>query len=429
MNLSKLTDSLPKHKLGQLSIYLSNTLFQRGLPFLALPLFTTILSPKQYGLWSLFLSFITLLTPITSLSLPTYIASCFYKRTEKERYPLIFNALLLDILSAILLFLLIYVVSLFKAHWFTIPTPILFLLPVASLGQNIQDVLSERYRLEEKAWLYAALTSGTALVKIIISLLLLYTINKNWTSLVYGMLIGFLVSCAWGIYHLLREKSELIAISTKEIKQALPIILPLVLQGLGMAVIGYSDRFILSFLKGAHEVGIYSIAASIGRIVLVLNIPLSNLFAPWFFKNINNATTEKKAKIVAYTYLFMGLIIVLAFLISLLGLTYVTYFLPKGYQASAIIIPWITASSAIFCAGTLLTNYLIHLHKTSTLAVLTLSMVIIHILLAFILIYHLGMLGAALATLATYTFYFIGISIITQRHFPMPWLRALNRIH
>lgn len=177
---------------------------------------------------------------------------------------------------------------------------------------------------------------------------------------------------------------------------------PYLLMGIIATIGTQADVIMLGFIRNTHEVGIYSIAAQIYTTLVFLPVSLNIAIQPTFvqyYKNSIDIWLGRTRK----TFLFL---LVPSILLCVALIMPTPYLLPllfgDKYEASiAVTIVLICAFGFRTLWVSTIHTALISANKIHMLNKITSASLILHVILNFMLIYPLGAIGAAYATLAT----------------------------
>src|SRR5258705_8877034 len=93
----------------QLSIFTLVGVINAGISFFIMPVLTHHLTPQDYGLLSLFNTYITILIPIVSVSAYSLLSVDYYKQQNKQSFALEFTSIqIIPFFNTILLALLVW---------------------------------------------------------------------------------------------------------------------------------------------------------------------------------------------------------------------------------------------------------------------------------------------------------------------------------
>jgi O-antigen/teichoic acid export membrane protein len=391
------------------------------LPFLLLPILTKYLAPDEYGLLSIYLLLITIYTAFIGMAISTNISKNFFNVTKNEMSVYIGNMLIIVSLSFIFYLFLTFICVYFFDELFSIQSNLFLLIPFISFMSIIIGINVTLLRNELKVYSFAIYEISNTFLGLVITLFLLLYLNYNWLSQVWGIIASSLVFSFISIYHMHRRGYLKMKYDKSKIKSILSISVPLVPHALGSVIIAMSDRLFVEKMISLDMVGIYSVAYTFGIVIMIFTDAFIKAWTPWFFKNLSNVNDDKKTKIVKYTYLYIFGLFLLTIVISFISITILPYFIdPRFYEAKDFIL-WISLGYAVHGIYKIFFPYLVHLNKTSFLAVSTVLAAIVNLLFNYIFIKNFGAIGAAYATILSFLVSALLVFWYQSKNFYMPW--------
>ena len=158
-------------------------------------------------------------------------------------------------------------------------------------------------------------------------------------------------------------------------------------------------------------------------IISILCTAFNKAFNQFLYRKLSNINEDEKNKLVLFSYFYFFIILCLALLISLISPWIIVNFLDERYKNSLEIVPYITFAYAFQGMYIIVVNYLYYIKKTVYLGYLTLICGLIHVILSFTLIKLYGLIGAAQASLISFSLMFFAVWILSAKLYPMPWLK------
>ena len=373
----------------------------KGIVFITLPILTRLMTPSDFGLVSLYTTWVAVFTIFVGLCLQSSIIRGYNDfKKDKENY---FSSVLF--LSLISFITVSFVIVLFRnyisdALGFSFPIIILILL------QSYFTFIIEFYNLKYiaqylyKKSLFISLSNTIVGTLLAIALVMTSTENK-YMGYIYGMMIpSFIIGCIILIRGLYTGKKLIYKYWNYALKLSLPII-PHLLFGL---ILAQAYRVMIDRYIGNEAVGIYSLAFNLGLISSVILTSLNNAWVPWFYKKMdeNDRTTIEKASKL-YQYLF----VLITIAIILITPELVIVMAPADYREAAWIVPIIVVSYYFQFLYTLQVNIQFYLKKNIFIPIGTIIAGLISIGLNFYYIPIYGYSAAAYITLVSYILLFL----------------------
>ncbi len=377
--------------------YLVGNLFNKGMSFLTVPIFTRILSTSDYGIVTTYNSWIAILSMVVGLALHMGIRAAFVDYEENIN-DFISVATTFSITWGLVLCAIVLAAStLIKININVTLLVLCFLQGLASaLVEDYSMYLMMQYRYKFRT----ALMILPNLISMILSIIaIIFVVSTEHlymgrivpTACVY-ILFGILV-CLW-VY----KKSQIF--HRKEyLKYGLSISAPLVLHGIALNILSQSDRTMITCLADASQTGIYSLIYNFSMIATVLTTSLEGVWVPWFMKKYQDGKMKEiNALAIDYVHLMTYAMVSLI----LVGPEIVHFLASEKYWEGIIIIPPVVLANYLVFLYTLYVN-VEHVHKkTVYITVNTIIAAVLNVILNFLLIPHYGYAAAAYTTLVSY---------------------------
>lgn len=383
----------------------------KGVVFLSIPIFTRLMNPAEFGQFSIFMSYSSILVIFLGLCLQNTIKNAFYEfRGELENY--IKNIILLNIT---LLFLFLFILSIGRkiitfAIGFDFIILVMMLMEAFSLSiisiYNIYLTISYEY----KKFIYISGMNG--FLSIVLSLYFIYNgiFSQSYVSRIFGTVIPALAISFYLIYFFWSKEKYYFKYAYFHF--ALSFSVPLVIHGLSTIVLGQIDTLMLQRFIGNKATGLFTFALTFNTIFLIISNSLNNSWGSWVFEKLDKKDyTQIQQKSRVY------------FLLMLLICTCVMLFIPeltillstREYIDSI----WMSIPLTLSSYFAFLYSSVIHVEyfykKTSYIALSSCGAAIVNFLLAYLLIPHIGKFVAAYIHLLSYISYFLFHLICVQK--------------
>lgn len=398
--------NFPFFKFGQdvFWVALSNTLISL-FGIITISALTKNYSVELFGVWSQIIITSSLLTPILTLHLGTASVRLLAAAPLNK-----YSQALSNMISIILLFILIiitiiwlfrYDISyfLFESELYVSYVPLTFIWAGTSAlfafmisflrtGGEIKKLSFIRliYILSKVAAIVTMANFNYSLTLIIISQI---TIDLVFIAIIYAHLInrvGF---------------SSPNFLNTKEY---LSLSLPDIPNGIIIWILNASDRYFITFYLGLSQVGIYSASYTLGSVLSMFYAPISFVLFPFLTKFWEENELNKVKNYLKYSLKYFLLLSIPAaggmFLISkpLLNV------LATSQYAIGGLLTFLVAIGTIFLGIYQINIFIIYLEKKNKYIPLITSFAAgMNILLNIILIPKIGMIGAAVSTIISYS--------------------------
>jgi len=383
-------------------IYLGSSILNKMIPFLLLPILTKYLSPKEYGILSIYFIAITLYSAFIGMAMHTNISKNFFNTSRDELSLYMGNIVIILSINTLLYFIVTLVISSFKDSLFSIPLNWIYLIPIISFFLMLNELNTTILRNEGKSYLFGIIEVGNSAIKMVLTIIFLVIFSFGWKSQVLGTFIGAMLFAVVAVIYMNIRGFIKLNFCKDKIKSILHLSMPLIPHVLGSMVIAMSDRLFIERMVSIEMVGIYSVGYMFGMVVMIFTDAFIKAWSPWFYKSLASITKTRKKKIVKYTYIYIVGVFILAFIISLISQLILPYFVDKKFYGASEFILWIAIGYAIQGVYKIFFPYLVHLNKTSFLAVSTTVAALLNLLFNYIFIKEFGAIGAAYATILSF---------------------------
>ena len=388
--------------------------------FAALSLYTHFLSPDEYGVYTLIMSATILFHNVIYNWLPAgalrFWASEQYNKLEftstlATSYIRITLGLLLISLLGV-----IYYWQKPEASWIISSFSYLLALALFSITQSLFTA-----KIEPQYYAYMAISySICALVLGSTYAYLGYGATGVLAGITLGTLIPalFVFKTTWLPYKREAYNKELF-------KKLLVYGLPFASAALLEEVTKVSDRFMLAWLHDKSQAGLYAVGYDLsGNTILILMAAINLAAYPVIIKLFETEGVKAAMDYFRhYAILLLGISIPSVIGLNLVGPDIVYLLIDEQYQASVIfLLPWITV--AVFVMGLQATYFDIAFQLSQyviTVVKIGIVIAIVNFLLNYWLIPPMGMKGAAIATLSSFTLGSVLSAILGRRRFKLPF--------
>lgn len=408
------------------AIYGVSTIVGRFLTFLLVPFYTNIFSPDDYGVIANLYIFIAIFNIIYIFGMDAaYLKFASNKTDASERDN--FSTPYLAVLS-VSLFLSLFVI-LVKGNINSIldvPGKYSYLIYYASLILFI-DALCVipfiKLRIERKAKKFAAFKIINILTNVFFNMVLVLYFKWGIEAVLISNIIASILTLLLFVPEFLKNLRLVVNISL--LQRLLKFGLPYLPAGLGSMLIQGIDRPILTHLTDLNTVGIYNANHKLGIFMMLVVNMFQYAWQPFFLQQ----SEEKDAKRVfskVLTYFTFAASIILVFVslfiddiaklkfggMSLIG---------PAYWSGLVIVPIVLLGYlfnglyVVFTAGIYIKEKSIYVPLVTGLGA------IVNIAVNLLLIPLFGIVGAALAALASYVVMALGLYMITQKFYKIEY--------
>lgn len=278
---------------------------QRGISMITTPIFTRMLSTDEYGLYSTYLSWETVLAMVVTLSLYKAMMNLYVKYDNQEK---ILSALCgLELLLS-LIWLGIGIIFLkVLADLLQLPESLVCCLFVSFIFQAVFQCWSlyKRYVYDYRTLVLTTLvsTAGSAVLGVVAVAFFSPTaasrvISSTFVTAVIGIVLYVTIF-----------KNGKSFFDKKVWLFSLGFCIPLMPHYLSEFVLQSSDKIMINYLCGTSDVALYSIAYSAGSLINLITGAINSTFAPYQYQKIKAGEYELLAKRANQVLLFVGVML------------------------------------------------------------------------------------------------------------------------
>ncbi len=379
------------------SVYFIGNIFNKGIAFLTVPIFTRILSTYDYGIINTYSSWVSILTIILGMTLYMSIRAAFIDHQD-EIDDFLSAITTLTIISSFTISILVIIGSKLINVNLSIWLVVLCVIQGYSTAiiNNYSMYLMMKFDYLKRTILMVVPNVISTAVTLVL-LLYYFQRNRYFAKIVPTSLVYFIVSLV--VLLAIWKKSHKL-INFMYWKYAIKISFPTIFHGLSLIILAQSDRIMLTSMIGATETGVYSLVYNFSMLASIFIAAAEGIWIPWFTKKMMERSIKEINKNVVVYIDIISTIIVGIMLVSPEVLRILA---PSTYWHGEVIIPIIIMSNFIIFLYSLYVN-IEHFHKnTKHIAINTLVAAVLNIVLNYLLLPYYGMIGAAFTTLISYT--------------------------
>ncbi len=300
----------------QTLIYGLGHIMARLVTFLLLPLYTHTFTQEEYGAISLAYAFMGFAIILYRYGMDTALMkfSIQSKGEEQRQYisVIIITQFITSIIFSLILYLLRYdiaefVLGLNKPDWMLSLIIILFLDAFWNLPMLI-------LRSEEKAVTFISFSLVNVTITMALNIYFVVHLNEGVDGVLKANIIASGLVSLLSLPILFRI-TKIKFFKKKILLKVLYFSLPFLPAGIFTMIMELSDRYIIEWLLGTSEVGLYSAGKKMGMLGLTAVMGFNMGWTPFFLKRGKNKNAKKEFKII--TTIFLGVMGYICFLVSL----------------------------------------------------------------------------------------------------------------
>lgn len=402
------------------SVYGIANVLDRAIAFLLLPLYTSYLTPTDYGILEI-LYFTTTIVAIAMGMGVSQAMTRFYFDSDRQsdRHLVIsttfFSLGTLSILTAAVFTLSSGWVSrlLFETDAYSLHCKVIFI----TLGLGfLHDVSNNYFRVEKKSIRLTVFSLSKLLLTIGLNILFLVGLGMGVLGILLGTLLSSLVIGITMITFVLRDVG--FGFSLPLLKNMVRFGLPLIPSSTASYLMIASDRYFVKEFVTLQETGLYSIGYKFGA--FVSDFVTSAFIQIWHPRRFEYFDKDDSERIFAriFTY-FIGLVTAMALALSLFAKEILQVMTTEAFWPAHQIVSIVALAHVFHAMYYHFEIAISYFKKTTYFTYINISTALFNLAMNFVLIKNYGMWGAAYSTLLTYIARATLVYYFSNRLFPM----------
>lgn len=419
-----------RHKIQQLAkdtaLYGLSTILGRFLNFILVPFYTNIFPPAEYGVITNLYSYMAIFNIVFIYGMDSsylkFAALSEYKGDKK-----VFSTTFIAVASTTVLFSILLMIFKGSAAEFvgsSAQYSSLITYSVIILGLDALSVLPFLHlRLENKIMKFSLLKIGNIIINIVLNIVLIVVLKQG----IEAVLISNAVASLFTLLFLIPEiRANLVfRKDTALLKRVVTFGLPYLPGGMASMLLQVINRPIIQMLAGMSVLGVFQASYRLGVFMMLFVMMFQYAWQPFFLQNAEEPDSDKLfAKIFTYFTITGTTILVTLSLfvddfarLQIMGRS----FIGKQYWGGLDIVPIILLAYLFYGFYVNFSAGIYIKEKSSVVPLIMFLGALVNVGSNFLLIPVLGMTGAALSTLISYTVIAAGFFIATRKIFTVPY--------
>ncbi len=316
------------------------SVLQRGISTITTPIFTRLLTTAEYGQYSVFNSWLSILQVIITLNLSAGVYTMgIVKFKEEEK---VFTSSLQG-LNLVLCVVWTAIYLLFHDFWnnllslSTVQMLALLVMVWATASFNFW-MTTQRNRFHYRA--LVAVTLLVSFLKPVVGIFFVTHAQDKATARILGLALVELI-CYSGFFFLQVKRGGKF-FSWKFWKYAILFNLPLIPHYLSNSILSSSDRIMIQRLIGESAAGIYGLAYSISLVMTMVNDSLNKVMSPVLYQSIREKSYDDMRK-----FVYPSLVLVAGANLALIAVApeIISIFAPASYSEAIYVVPPVAMSA------------------------------------------------------------------------------------
>lgn len=387
-----------------------SSMLQKGISLITVPLFTRLLTTEQYGQFTLYQSWLSLVTIFATLYLYYGVFNNGMTKYKQDRQRYIAAMQGLSTVATLVVFAVYAVAMPFWENLLQLPRVVILFMFVEMLFSPAMQYWSARQRYEFK---YKALTVVTVTMSLANPLLGLLAVHLTAEKGIARILSASLVNAVFGLaFYCLNFARGKTFYQAQYWKFALGFNIPLIPHYLAQMVLSQSDRLMIGKMFGETPVAIYGLACSLGMVMAFVTGSINNSFIPWTYQQCDRQAYDELGRKSNLLVLFVGGI---ALLPAIAAPEIVYCMAPSAYRDAIWIIPPIALSNYIVFLYSLFANVEFYFEENKFVMAASCMAAAANLVLNFLCMPRFGYIAAAYTTVICYVLLAVGHYLFMKR--------------
>lgn len=391
------------------------------LGFVSIVLLTKILSPADWGYYTLFQNLVMMTSIIGSFGLASAVVY-FVASSKIEKFRLVYNFILFQVLLSVVIVVLFYVINNYiSKDLVKLNIPKFYLLFFLQLSfMMVNNIITGLMRGD---FMFNKINFIVCFINIVtVGLYAIFYFFKPF-EFDLNTVLYFLIFCSIAqfistlfIYYVKDGKNLLTFsfLTRSEIKAVYKFILFVYIANVLQIFVYKIDTWILYKYFNSTLTGVYALAVTVAQTTWLFATAVSTILF-----SIASKETLENSKSILLTYIRIAFVVSIFIGVSLLVFLYFfsDLIFGKDYRQILYIIPILFVGIVPFSINIVAASFLAGLHKNHYNLIGSLLSFIVVLILDFILIPHYGYWGASIATVFSYIVTTIYVLIILKTKF------------
>ncbi|WP_347330109.1 oligosaccharide flippase family protein [Marinimicrobium locisalis] len=408
-----------KQAAQHIAIYSVGSIVRQLAGFIMLPIYTSYLSPADYGVVSLLIVMIALFELVIGARFAQAVPKFYYeKEDEQHRSSVISTALLVTGFVSLISTLVVALNSELIAR-------ILFgdksyNIHVALYGTLLFTSALEAYgltffRLKEKPFIFIANSISKLVLQLSLNILFVVYLNKGVIGVIWSALLASSVMASVAACYILYNSG--IKYKGNLVKRLFKFSWPLWLAGIAGLYVASSNRYFIRIFSDLDQVGLFELAAKFSTILPLL---IWNPFSQWWQTERFKLYQSEDKGVTVFPLVFDGITTIMVLVatgIALFSGPVISIMASPPFHPAATAVP-------ILVFGVLISNLrfffffsFLVTERTIVITYIKYASALIATVLYLVLIPKLGFLGAASSILATEIFVLLVSFFLSKKYF------------
>lgn len=391
-------------------IYLLGNVLSKSLTFFLLPLYTSYLSPSEYGVYDLSVAYNTFLISILFLDIwEGTMRFMFDFSGDDKNKPITVGILMFSMSTALYGVVLLFFGNIVGLRYLGL----LFLMGVVNNFQQVTGYIA-RGLGKNTAFVLCGLLGS--LVTLLMNILLLTVVHMDYSALYISTIAGLGMN-AMGLAFIVRlgDRIKRAYFDSALFQEMLRYSLPLCLNSAAWWFLNGFNRVMISETLSSADNGLYAVATRFSSMLMLVT---TGFQMAWQELSYSKADVSDEEKVKLYSralneysrFLYIGLIALLPIIKFIFP-----YFIDAKYAAAISVVPIALYATFFSSQTSFLASIINILKKNQFIFITTLMSAVTNVLILILLIHSLGVQAASISLCVGYAVSFVArIRLVKQ---------------
>ena len=371
-----------------------------GISFLSMPFFTRLMSSEQYGIVTVYNSWVQVFSVFATLNLS---AGAFNNgmvkfSEDRDRYSSSMEGLF-SLVNIVVAAVVICACAIFP-NLVDMPLPLIVTMFFQIFANQIYALWCARQRYEYKYVALLGMTFIFAVAVTVLSVIAVAVVPDDSMKATAKVLTSAIGGCAVAACIVISTQHKSLHPYVGEYwRFAFSFSVPLIPHYLSLIILGQIDRIMIASMVGESAAAHYAVAYTIGMALSIISSALNSSIVPWQFEKIKRGNYDGLSQRTAMMIAFLSAIGVAVTLISPEILLIAA---PGEYQEAVIVMPPVIMSVVFTFIYNVLSNYEFYFMANKFLSVASMIAAGANIVLNLVFIPVFGFSAAAYSTVLCY---------------------------
>lgn len=376
------------------------SILQKGISLITIPIFTRIMTTEQYGQYSTFISWYSIIIIFTSLNLyyGVYNNAMIKYKDHRDEYTSSMQGL------TMLLTIIVYIVYLLFHRnineFIDMTTLLVSLMFLKLLVAPSMEFWLVRNRFEYKYKMVVTITLAQTILGSVVGVIFVIISTDKSLARIASLVLIDSFFCI--VIALLQYKRGKILYNKEYWKYAISFNLPLLPHYLSGIILNQGDRVMIGYFENASAVAFYSVAYNIAILINIIIQAINASMTPWMYGKLEERKTKDIRKVTNILCLVMLFVILMLIIFAPELLKIIA---SKEYGEAVYVIPPVAMSTFFTFMYNIFANVEFFYEEKKFVSIGSILAAISNVILNAIFIPIYGYYAAAYTTLICYIIY------------------------